>query len=691
MEKKLTRFLMIAVGLLLLFGLSSTVTVARAAEPAMTSPVPGSDLTTATVMFEWDAGTEEDLYRLHVGTTGPGSKDIVRKNELATTSFRVTGIPLTGDTVYVRLWWRVGGAWKRTDYDYPTRSCTDAYEPNNSRSRSYGPLTSGRNYKALICSDTDVDWYKINVGSTGVVDLSLRPPKDPCLDYEIELYSNAARVAGSYNGSCGNERITYSASPGIYFIKVYGYSRAFHQSTKYRLSGTWSPAPEITNPAPGSLLTTTTVSFEWDVGTVEDLYRLHIGTTGRGSKNFLTKNEITTTSYVVTGIPLTGETVYVRLWWRNGDTWYNSDYTYRTQSGGNQAPIADDDTVTTVVDVPVTIDVIAGDSDPDGTVDPATVFIISDPINGTAFANSDGTVDYVPYAGYLGIDAFRYTVDDNLGATSNEATVTVTVDPADTPTMKSPVPDSTLTTASVSFEWNAGTEEDLYRLHVGTTGPGSKDILKKNELETTTYVVHGIPVNGNTIYVRLWWRISNTWDFADYVYQAPPPSPVAKTGQTSTFPLNPSPSGSDGDLKKGVAWPSRRFKDNGDATVTDNLTGIIWTKAADLFGQQDWLTALASCNELVGDGSLTEGPNDGSIAGQWRLANLNELLSLIDRSMFGPALPSGHPFTNVPVSSYWTSTTIANDTTSAWAVGFDTGFLFDDLKGSANDVWCIRD
>ncbi|MCW9078616.1 MAG: hypothetical protein OQK74_05525, partial [Gammaproteobacteria bacterium] len=46
-----------------------------------------------------------------------------------------------------------------------------------------------------------------------------------------------------------------------------------------------------------------------------------------------------------------------------------------------------------------------------------------------------------------------------------------------------------------------------------------------------------------------------------------PPAPVAKTGQTSSW----AP-GDDGDLEKGVAWPSPRFTDNLDGTVTDNLT-----------------------------------------------------------------------------------------------------------------------
>jgi lysophospholipase L1-like esterase len=53
------------------------------------------------------------------------------------------------------------------------------------------------------------------------------------------------------------------------------------------------------------------------------------------------------------------------------------------------------------------------------------VTIVSNPVNGTAVANVDGTVTYTPGSGFGGIDSFSYTVNDDLGAVSNAATVTV--------------------------------------------------------------------------------------------------------------------------------------------------------------------------------------------------------------------------------------------------------------------------
>lgn len=106
---------------------------------------------------------------------------------------------------------------------------------------------------------------------------------------------------------------------------------------------------------------------------------------------------------------------------------------------GNQAPVANDDYATVTRNTgastnSVTIDVVSGDAsgngadtDADGTVVASTVAITTDPLKGTVVNNGDGTVTYTPTAGKRGSDAFGYTVQDDLGATSNEATVRVDI------------------------------------------------------------------------------------------------------------------------------------------------------------------------------------------------------------------------------------------------------------------------
>jgi hypothetical protein len=100
-----------------------------------------------------------------------------------------------------------------------------------------------------------------------------------------------------------------------------------------------------------------------------------------------------------------------------------------TVAEGNRDPVAQDDAATTQENTPVTIAVLANDSDPDG--DAVTVSSVGDPAHGTATDNGDGTVTYSPDAGFTGVDTFPYTVSDGRGG-SDGATVTVTVQQAAT-------------------------------------------------------------------------------------------------------------------------------------------------------------------------------------------------------------------------------------------------------------------
>jgi hypothetical protein len=93
-------------------------------------------------------------------------------------------------------------------------------------------------------------------------------------------------------------------------------------------------------------------------------------------------------------------------------------------------PNADDEEVTTEAGVPIDIDILDGDTDPNGTIDATTVTIITQPSNGTISVHpTTGVVTYTPNFGFTGVDEFTYTVDDNDGETSNVATVRINVIP----------------------------------------------------------------------------------------------------------------------------------------------------------------------------------------------------------------------------------------------------------------------
>ena len=168
---------------------------------------------------------------------------------------------------------------------------------------------------------------------------------------------------------------------------------------------------------------------------------------------------------------------------------------------------------------------------------------------------------------------------------------------------------------------------------------------------------------------------------------------VEKTGQITSYSAT---GGEDGDLQKGVAWPNPRFTDNGNGTVTDRLTKLIWLKNANAFGLRTWEQALANANTLA---SGSAGLTDGSVAGDWRLPNVKELQSLIDFAYANPALSNaagtgqwtnGNPFIGVQSGYYWSGTTDSAGTAGAWHVTLYGGGVYYGGKAFTYYVWPVR-
>jgi len=172
------------------------------------------------------------------------------------------------------------------------------------------------------------------------------------------------------------------------------------------------------------------------------------------------------------------------------------------------------------------------------------------------------------------------------------------------------------------------------------------------------------------------------------------PAKIWKTGQVACYvnisndTIPCAGTGQDGEMQAGADWPVPRFTANGDGTVTDNLTDLIWLQDAGCFGERLWLDAQSDALALS-DGSC--GLADGSSAGDWRLSNTSEVTSLVDFSTVSPALPSGHPFTNLPLSVHWTSTTYPNLTSFAFFSGLSVhGNYQFTQKSSQYHVWPVR-
>ena len=94
----------------------------------------------------------------------------------------------------------------------------------------------------------------------------------------------------------------------------------------------------------------------------------------------------------------------------------------------NSPPMAVEDQAATLENTAVQIDLLANDSDGDGTLVPSSVTIVADPANGSVTVDAaTGVATYTPALNFFGIDEFSYVVSDDDGATSQPALVTITV------------------------------------------------------------------------------------------------------------------------------------------------------------------------------------------------------------------------------------------------------------------------
>jgi len=149
---------------------------------------------------------------------------------------------------------------------------------------------------------------------------------------------------------------------------------------------------------------------------------------------------------------------------------------------GNQPPVANNDASDTAEDQAVTIAVLGNDEDADGTIAAGSVALATAPSHGEAVVNSTtGEIHYTPAGNYFGEDNFTYTVQDDDGARSNAANVTVTIRPVNDPPQAE---DDSETTAA-----DTAVEIDVL----------SNDRDVEGELDSASVAIVALPSQGSII------------------------------------------------------------------------------------------------------------------------------------------------------------------------------------------------
>ncbi len=119
------------------------------------------------------------------------------------------------------------------------------------------------------------------------------------------------------------------------------------------------------------------------------------------------------------------------------------------------------------------------------------------------------------------------------------------------------------------------------------------------------------------------------------------------------------------------------FLNNGDGTVTDQMTGLMWQ--AGETRPKKWQQALAYCNQL-----------DLGGYGDWRLPSIKELSTLVDENRINPSIDEAY-FPGARAAAYWSSTTFTGHPGFSWYVRFDNGLTYNGgYKGRRYFVRAVR-
>ncbi|MDR3764764.1 MAG: chitobiase/beta-hexosaminidase C-terminal domain-containing protein [Acidobacteriota bacterium] len=265
----------------------------------------------------------------------------------------------------------------------------------------------------------------------------------------------------------------------------------------------YSVSPAVmSSPANGSTLTGASTTFTWSAGTNVSGYYLWVGTTP-GGYDLVNVGPLTGTSYTTT-LPTNGSTVYVTLYSVvNGTPSLSNTYSY-TEYSSTAAAITSPTSGSTLTGTSTTFTWSAGTNVSGyylwlGTTAGGHDLVNVGPLTGTSYTTTLPTTGGTVYA-------TLYSVVNGTPSLSNTYSYTeYSVSPA---AITSPTNGSSLTGASTTFTWSAGTNVSGYYLWVGTTA-GAYDLVNVGPLTGTSYTAI-LPTNGSTVYVTLYSVVNGT-------------------------------------------------------------------------------------------------------------------------------------------------------------------------------------
>ena len=201
------------------------------------------------------------------------------------------------------------------------------------------------------------------------------------------------------------------------------------------------------------------------------------------------------------------------------------------------------------------------------------------------------------------------------------------------------------------------------------------------------------------IYHYLDTGVAGTKRTGGFVEPTSPPGPTGHTLDEVHAKIGERCITCEGTLSAGGRWC-----DNGDGTVKDITTGLVWLRNADWGGKKPWRNSSTDCSSptytcyddahtragLLEAGSANANLSDDSVVGDWRLPTKSELEGIVKGNEYVRSL-NMRMFTGVQPDAYWSSTTYVANTAYAWYVYLYNGSVYHVHKAYYGYyVWPVR-
>jgi uncharacterized repeat protein (TIGR03803 family) len=452
----------------------------------ISSPPNGSTLPGSTVSFTWTEETDATSYQLWLGSS-PNTYDLgyISTSDLQGT---IASLPMDGRAIYATLWGYAADTWSVQDTATYT-AATGAQITSPSKGSSF----TGRSASFTWTAENGANSYQLWVGST---------PNSHDLGYV-----GTTGLQGTLTNLPTDGRTVYAT--------LYAYAGG-NWSVQDTATYTAVLYSQITSPAKGSTLTSTSATFTWTSEAGATSYQLWLGSTPGGSD--LGTGQSFGLSITMNNLPADGRTIYASLYsFVNGIRILQDTATY-TASNGTKAVITAPAKGSTLAGASATFTWSAETGASSYQLWVGSTPGASDLGVGQSFGLSvtmnhlptDGRTLYVTLYGYVS------------GIRSQQDTATYTAFTGTKAVITSPAKGSTLPGSSVTFTWSAEAGASSYQLWVGST-PGGSDLGVGQSFGLSVTMNH-LPTDGRTVYVTLYGVVSGVasqQDTATYLAVAP--------------------------------------------------------------------------------------------------------------------------------------------------------------------------